>query len=317
MNFLLFLLFTSLSQIAFGYEGRSPTSEELAHNQRKLVTYSFSGGRFGDRLLSYIHAKWISYYHGIPLLYKPFIYSDQLVLHKEERSDFKKKHLRPITPKPNKNMNYNGPGKFLYTIPYFPESTWELTKGNTSWYHFCVDWKNEGFRQELKRLIHPLYLTSFLDIPIDCISVALHIREGGGFDHADVWTSYPMKFPPQTYYIEQLRKISELFPNRRLYAHIFTDHSNPKELVEGYKQNLKNLDIEFGYREAGNSHSSYVLEDFFEMMRFDCLIMPDSNFSMIPAKMGDYKVVIRPIDFTVTKGIVYIDKVNVEISTEH
>ena len=44
------------------------------------VTYDFSGGRFGDNLVSYCHAKWISYKYNIPLLYKPFDYSDQLMM---------------------------------------------------------------------------------------------------------------------------------------------------------------------------------------------------------------------------------------------
>ena len=52
--------------------------------QSSKVTYTFSGGRFGDNLLAYIHAKWIAYRYHIPLLYKPFDCSDQLVLHNLE-----------------------------------------------------------------------------------------------------------------------------------------------------------------------------------------------------------------------------------------
>src|SRR5579862_7273227 len=45
------------------------------------VTYEFTGGRLGDNLLSYLHAKWISHTRQIPLLYKPFPYSSELCLH--------------------------------------------------------------------------------------------------------------------------------------------------------------------------------------------------------------------------------------------
>ena len=48
------------------------------------VTYTFSGGRFGDNLISYLHAKWVAYRAGVPLLYKPFGYSGMLVMDEEE-----------------------------------------------------------------------------------------------------------------------------------------------------------------------------------------------------------------------------------------
>ncbi|MFA5306719.1 MAG: hypothetical protein WC365_04680, partial [Candidatus Babeliales bacterium] len=48
------------------------------------VTYGLSGGRFGDNLLCYVHAKWISYKYHIPLLYFPFEYSSHLVFDEAE-----------------------------------------------------------------------------------------------------------------------------------------------------------------------------------------------------------------------------------------
>ena len=49
------------------------------------ITYELSGGRLGDNLVAYIHAKWISYKHDIPLEYKPFEHSNELVLCQQER----------------------------------------------------------------------------------------------------------------------------------------------------------------------------------------------------------------------------------------
>ncbi|NDD58753.1 MAG: hypothetical protein EBZ47_05820 [Chlamydiae bacterium] len=43
------------------------------------LTYH-GGGRFGDRLIAYMHAKWLSYKYNIPMLYIPFAYSDDLIL---------------------------------------------------------------------------------------------------------------------------------------------------------------------------------------------------------------------------------------------
>ncbi|NDD99733.1 hypothetical protein EB008_05520, partial [bacterium] len=41
------------------------------------VTYDYDKkARLGDNLMCYLHAKWVSYKNGIPILYKPFPYSD-------------------------------------------------------------------------------------------------------------------------------------------------------------------------------------------------------------------------------------------------
>ncbi len=45
------------------------------------IAYGLNAKRFGDKLISYCHAKWISYKHNIPLLYRPFTRSDKLILH--------------------------------------------------------------------------------------------------------------------------------------------------------------------------------------------------------------------------------------------
>src|SRR3989344_7064790 len=102
------------------------------------VTYELSQGRFGDNLLSYIHAKWIAYKYDVPLLYKPFVYSDQLLLHERELlySDVVKnqfdnivvlgKHLMP---------QHDENNSILYIVPYFPESKWEL--------HHCLNFQGK------------------------------------------------------------------------------------------------------------------------------------------------------------------------------
>ena len=44
------------------------------------VSYQFNGGRFGDQLVTYVHARWVAYKFNLPLLYKRFDYSDQLMV---------------------------------------------------------------------------------------------------------------------------------------------------------------------------------------------------------------------------------------------
>ena len=45
-----------------------------------FVTYSLDAGRFGDQLINYMKALWVSCKYDIPLIYHPFSYSDLLEL---------------------------------------------------------------------------------------------------------------------------------------------------------------------------------------------------------------------------------------------
>src|SRR3990172_12056122 len=91
------------------------------------VTYTFSPGRFGDHLLAYIHAKWVSHLYAIPLLYKPFSYSDQLVMHEKERLysvNNERIYMHKLVFTKNDTLEKLGINLYkniLYVIPYFPE----------------------------------------------------------------------------------------------------------------------------------------------------------------------------------------------------
>jgi hypothetical protein len=319
MKYLLFLLLVLLPFPIHSKSFPRPTEQELEYNQLKRVTYEFGGGRFGDQLMCYIHAKWISYYYGIPLIYEPFSFSNRLALHYAEYSSIEHgRTLRRVRPDPGMEINYNRKELERYIIPYFPDSAWEQEKRNNEWYSFSVDWEDPEFKKELQQMIRPLYISPYLQIPSDRVSIALHVREGGGFDGEAPWRWHPLKFPPQSYYIEQVRKISKLFPGQPLYVYVFTDHQQPLELVQEYIRNLSDLDIKFDCRATDNNHAKNILEDFFEMTRFDCLVIADSNFSIIPSKIADYKVVIRPADFQwIDKHSIYINRVDTKIAPNY
>ena len=113
------------------------------------VTYEFSGGRFGDNLLAYLHAKWVAHREGIPLLYKPFPYSSELALDERE-VPFKE-------------------GDRALTVPYFPETQWEVRhtrdKDGKAWSYFAVDWSDCEFRQMAAELIAPKQPLSLIRPP--------------------------------------------------------------------------------------------------------------------------------------------------------
>ena len=165
----------------------------LVFGTNKAVTYDLGGGRFGDKLVGYAHAKWISYKYNIPLLYKPFIYSNQLALHSIERLYIDENAFRKVVlPQYGDNINYEpNDESVLFNIPYFPETLSEHQCPGMH-YYFAVDWDDPGFKYELKRLIKPTVHTNpFLELPKHRISVAVHVREGGNSDpEHETWRSF-------------------------------------------------------------------------------------------------------------------------------
>src|SRR3989344_3123013 len=112
----------------FSSDAKPKKDKYLIDKGPSYVTYAFSGGRFGDNLVAYIHAKWISYKYDLPLLYQPFSYSDGLVLDQDPP---------PHVPS-NRRLFRDNPSKiqpngdFLYIVPYFPDFAIEHKYAKTS-----------------------------------------------------------------------------------------------------------------------------------------------------------------------------------------
>ena len=69
-----------------------------------------------------------------------------------------------------------------------------------------------------------------------------------------------------------------------------------------FQKALQNPRITFDCRINDNGHNANVLEDFFSMMDFDCLIRPGSHFSRFVQRLGNNKVVIYPESVRKTIG---------------
>ncbi|HEY5235391.1 MAG TPA: hypothetical protein VIJ14_04360, partial [Rhabdochlamydiaceae bacterium] len=252
----------------------------------KAVTYTFSGGRFGDNLLAYAHAKWIAYCYDIPLLYQPFPYSDQLALHENERlycADTITPFKKQVTLGYGSEVDSRDPLPTLYTVPYFGEPAHERAI-NPGWAYVEMDWNDEGFRAVLKDMIKPKQDYPKMKLPRNRITIAAHVRRGGGADSPEAQLLEPMRFPPNQFYIDQIRRIGEIFRGRRLYCYIFTDDLNPQGIVETLRQGLRGVNVTLECRKAGNHHNSNVVEDFFALLQFDCIIRPCSNFSYMASR---------------------------------
>jgi hypothetical protein len=178
-----------------------------------------------------------------------------------------------------------------------------------------IDWYDPTFIQELKQNIAPRYEIEKTIAPNDCISVAAHIRTGGGFvvDTEQERERCPLRFAPDEFFINQIARIAEIFPEQNIYVHIFTDHQNPPVLKQKFEKAINNPRIIFGCRTQDNYHNANVLEDFFSMMDFDCLIRPGSHYSRFVQRLGNNKLVIYPESIRKTAdGKSVIDVINIK-----
>lgn len=326
--------------------------QHAAPTYNSAVTYTFNGGRLGDKLISYLHAKWVSYVYGIPLLYKPFTYSDQLELHNKEIA-YESYNLRRFSNyfelHQNQSLVVNPNANTLYIIPYFSESVEErqlpqpginannlvpnLGSLRNELPYFEVNWNDREFLHEIRQMIKPINNLKLIEPPQDGkISVAVHVRKNsGGFDlpllhdlpaeqynphqlYTDV--IFPFKHAPDEYFIEQIENIYHLY-QQPLYIFIFTDDPNPIDILKKYRNKINNPEISFKCRNTEiNNHYSNVLEDLFSMTKFNCFIRADSNISIVASKLTDFDILISPAHHIWQGRKLIIDKVNLTIKPE-
>ncbi|MDR3623557.1 MAG: hypothetical protein P4L16_00245 [Chlamydiales bacterium] len=248
-------------------------------NTSSFVTYSLDGGRFGDQLVNYMKALWVSYKYEIPLLYRPFIYSDQLELseaHAPLMDNENVENIRKIEIKDNLKFleeNRDDGVPTLYLISFRSHVLND------------EDWENEVFRKKLTEVIRPKGNIEPIGLPSDRLTIAIHVRsQNNRFDTPLEIEQMPTKFPPHSFYLNGLKQIANHFEGHPLYVYIFTDDPQPQLIRDKYIRELKNWkidnDVIIHCRESKNDHDINVLEDFFNMMQFDCVIHPDSMFSL-------------------------------------
>jgi hypothetical protein len=172
-----------------------------------------------------------------------------------------------------------------------------------------IDFENNEFVELLRSEIWPIIPIDKINLPEDHYTVALHVRRGGGYDHqlyqkdtivnirskyAD--RNYPKRFPPDSFYIDQLKYVAALHADKKIYVHIFTDDPKPSTIAKKIETAVGNPRLTFGYRTKANRHDKNVLTDFFNMMNFDCLIRADSNYSEMAGSIGRLSLEIAPAE---------------------
>lgn len=283
---------------------------------KNAITYELTGGRFGDTLLNYIKCKYFAAKYDLLFFYRPFLFSDQLRMHVDE------KYLSSLDLTQFKEINsihlYKQPEKtdsILYVSNFYTETP-------DNFIEYII--QDKALYAEIKRMINPREKLSF-SLPSDKTSIAVHVRKGGGFDRPLLSGSssndapdpvkyidccHPLKFPPDSFYISQIRFISEQLENKPLYVYIFTDDKNPQNIAETYRQAVNKENIVFDYCRKNEPFDNHLIHDLFFMKKFDCLIRPESAFSIIAQVIGNHKIVISPSTYHWEGSTLIIDEAN-------
>lgn len=318
-----------------------------AMQSQSAVTYLGTdewGGRLGDMLLMYVKAKWVAYQHKLPLLCKPFQYSDQLALHDREQfltedmeRNLKKKVITCYDGSEIKNPRAFSTDTTFYQVHYFfnpPQWGQYQQKYNGQ---EIMGWQevytNKEFMDDVKKCIAPRTPLELPTLPKDKITVAVHIRTGEGFDNARLSrqlyamqdlnpnearpngafadTEFPLKFPPLQFYVDQIKRISEMCKDVPIYLHIYTDSKDPLSMMNIIEFAVNKNNITFDCRKKDNHHAKNVLEDIFAMAQYDCLIRSGSNYPQIPQLIGNHRIVICPTSCKWIGNALIIDEIGI------
>ncbi len=288
-----------------------------SHPLFNTITYKINPGRLGDHLLTYCLTKIISDMYKIPILCQPFNYSDKIALHEYEQWHTGKKipHLarkpyishfkRVIEITNSMEQSTKIPTLYICTL----KSRLPECNGFNAMYQYVKN--NPTFKKHLIKMLTPIIPVEIIDLSDNMISIAVHVRKGGGYDQP-LYTDYiqqkhhkkrsiyfadkicPRRFPPEIYYVEQIKYLARTFNDKHLFVHIFTDDQNPQAIVNRFKKELSQYPIIFSCRKNENQHDKHVLDDLLNMARFDCLIRPASSFSKIAQLLGNHQIIIYP-----------------------
>ena len=280
------------------------------------ITFELNGGRFGDCLSCYTKAKYFSCVHKLPLYYTRFTYSDQLTLHAYE-AEYTKDSAAQFDAIIRVNSDAdikNNKDKNVLFVSHFYSQTPGL---------YEYGFQDKVFATELKKMLTPLAPMPLIEKKEGTISVAVHVRKGGGFDKplssSQIYKKYqyadqqwPTKFPPDQFYLDQIMTLKKLVGSDILIIYLFTDDPNPAALAERYQRYLDDPTIQFVYRE-NNSHDTKIVEDFYIMSQCDCLIRSTSLFAKAAQLLGNHTIIMYPIVGTWDKDKVIINPAGIII----
>ena len=289
---------------------------EAARDQ--VIVNALSHDRFGDKIIEYCIAKYFSLLYQIPLCFKSFEGSEKLNMSMyEEKYDMniEKKYPHKILVRSENEIASNlYPGTMFMIeleMPIIP-----LQKINAVLYRptepdpiFKKMQENKEFATKIRKMIAPIHPFMNLTLPKDSITVAVHVRKGsyhdldlGPLTSEQIFNKTkfgidfyaPTKFPPEQFYIDQIKRLLALFKSSKFFIHIFTDDNNPEQIVQRFRHCINSDNVEFSYFHSNHYWHDTFVEDYYAMSQFDILIRPNSHLSGVSQLLGHHKLILWP-----------------------
>lgn len=277
----------------------SPWKNAIFSEASYGISYGFSKGRFGDNLLTVAHSIYLAHCLDLPVIYRPFPFAENLKLGSDSSfiHNFENKKLAI---KLTHNSDYiklfksfcknEMPFNSLVMLPYYAEDVEETPL------FMQVDWDDFDFLKILRRVITPLIPIPTYEILPEHTSVAMHIRTGVGYDSAHTSLAFPLKLPPRQYYIDALKLLSNVL-GLSLHVYIFTDDPHPDTILKEFQTRFQDYPFVFSIPRKASIKNLDVLEDFFSLGQFECLIRSTSNFSFMASKLFPFRAAISPAHY--------------------
>ena len=290
-----------------------------------------SGGRLGDNILLYCKAKYFSFKYHMPLEYKGFPFFEQFVLSQHEKKYEKITDCRfpvRLLVQDKNAFAVNTEQAALYEIDYYCHM--RKDKKNIGAYVNCgeypFDWikkkmvKYPEFGAELRRNLQVIGHDGAEKIGMkDCVTVAVTTRMGSGNDDRFLYSEQffdekslhfvsrnfygshadrvnPFKFVPQQFYINQVKRLSELLHHCTMHVHFFIDKDKifTEDILRKWRialSDYKNISIE---SDMESDCGKRVIDDLVRINECDYLIRGCSHFSGIAQLAGSHKIIIGP-----------------------
>jgi len=302
-----------------------------------VTSRPLGNGRMGNDLIAYIHAQWIAYENNLKFYYQPFDKSDYLMCsvmdehlpNINNNRSWQKTVLRDVRKVPicSEKMNRKKHRllEFVF-LTYFSDTFVQQVK------------TNPGFLKHIRKRIAPRTPLKLIHPPKDVLSLAVHIRKGGGWDASlgsvqvfnlqynrdrylrpkeivYVDTIFPLTHPPEQYYIDQIIEFSRLHDHQPIYVFIFTDEPLIENLVKRIKEQVNLSNIIFDYRKDGTGFHKYALDDFFSFQNFKNVVFTGkSTFTSIINLICDFDLKIYPTTYhweydELGRGYLFMDNI--------
>lgn len=349
-----------LLAISHGIDAKTKSPSPKSHH---AITYSIEKWRrLGDAITTVCKALYFAKACNLPVYFCDFPYFDQFALSISApmlTSEIVKNYSKvvPITTQAELSKQLESTEPILFECQFLSETP----------PMYSVTREYPEFEELIKKAFTPLIDIPQLAKPPAVVTVALHVRKGGGFDkplgskqeygpnhklpkgfyikknspqgsHMDAWPIkwptgpvflevvknyiykkinysdyiWPIKFPCDQYYIDQLKELSAMLPGKNLLIYIFTDDPEPEKIMERYSVQLKDYPrIIFSYRTKDNHHTKNVIEDLFSITQCDCLISASSSFATAAQLLGNHQVLIFPLTAITLKNKIIINKVGI------